>query len=459
MQKYVGCIAIILLLIIDVLLWMFFPPPYNGTRFFVKQLVAEIFASIALILLSCNIFLAMKIKKLEPYFGGLDKIYLAHRKIAIWAIIFLICHFSIIPDISGSKTGTDLGLIAFWGIIALSFFALSNRLHHWLTNIKKNIFLHLPQKKVLIKLDEFLTELFLLTFSIVNIFNKNYFLWRFFHRFMGVIFIIAIIHLFLVNALIHNTKIVYYYVLAVSILASLGYIYKEVFSGIFNKKIIYKVTDLNKFTNDIVEITLSPKDKILNYIAGQFLYISFKHKPLLKKAHPFSICSSPQENDLRITVRNVGKFTSYLYRNLQKGTNAHVEGGYGMFNYKSGRKNQLWIAGGIGITPFMSWVRDFQNDRHFNITLYHTIRTATDGLFAEEIKNIAEDNNNFEAIFIHTQENGRLNVDKILKNGITIDDKEIYMCGPGSMISSFKKQFIRRGVPSDCIHYEEFDFR
>jgi predicted ferric reductase len=459
MQKYIGCVAIILLVIIDVLLWMFFPPPYNGSTFFVKQLIAEIFASIALILLACNIFLVMKIKILEPYFGGLDKMYLTHRIVAIWAMFFLVCHFAIIPGASSSELSENLGLIAFWGIIILAIFALSNRLHHWLKDTKKIIFSHLPRKKIFFTLDEFLTELFLLFYIIINFLNKSYSLWRFFHRFIGIIFILAIFHFVLVNAIIHNAKIVYYYVLTIAVLAAAGYVYKELFSALFRKKLIYKVSNLSKITNNVIEVTLSPTNKTIKFIAGQFLYISFDDKSILKQAHPFSISSTPLENELRITVKKIGKFTDHLYHNLQKGTKAYIEGGYGMFNYKAGRKNQLWIAGGIGITPFMSWVRDFKHDNHFNITLYHTMRANRDNLFTEEISDIAKKNTNFEAIFTYSEESSHLDIDKIIEGGKTIDDKEIYLCGPGSMIKMFKKQFVEQGVPSDCIHFEEFNFK
>ncbi|MCP4178108.1 MAG: hypothetical protein GY756_10105 [bacterium] len=459
MRKYVGCVVIILLVVIDVLLWMFFPPLYNGSKFFVKQLIGEIFASIALILLACNIFLAIKIKKLEPYFGGLDKMYLAHRRVAIWAIIFLSCHFAIIPNASSTETGVNLGLVAFWCIIALSVFALSNRLHHWFVSIKKVIFIHLPQKRIFIKLDEFLTEFFQLIFTIINFFNKNYSLWRFFHRFIGVIFILAIFHLILVNTIIHDTKAVYYYVLTISILASLGFIYKELFSKIFRKRLIYQVSNINRITSDVIEVSLSPKERTLKYIAGQFLYINFKHKSILKQAHPFTISSGPLENEIKITVKRNGKFTNYMYRNLQKQIVAYIEGAYGMFNYKSGRKNQIWIAGGIGITPFMSWLRDFQNNDHFNITLYHTMHHNDDNLFTEEIKLAVAENKNFEAVFVYSKQNGRLDAEKIMQSGKTIDDKEIYLCGPESMVHMLKKQFIEQGVPSDCIHFEEFKFK
>ncbi|MFZ8991027.1 MAG: SUMF1/EgtB/PvdO family nonheme iron enzyme, partial [Pseudohongiellaceae bacterium] len=81
------------------------------------------------------------------------------------------------------------------------------------------------------------------------------------------------------------------------------------------------------------------------------------------ESHPFTISSAPAEDVLRLTIKASGDFTRALHQTLKAGDGAIVMGAYGMFDYKTGRPDQIWIAGGIGLTPFLAFIRDGGYDR------------------------------------------------------------------------------------------------
>jgi len=116
----------------------------------------------------------------------------------------------------------------------------------------------------------------------------------------------------------------------------------------------------------------------LQFNPGQFVFISFNQESL-SESHPFPISSGPDENLLRITIKNLGDYTKTLTEKLQKGTIAKIEGPYGVFSYKNTpNENQIWIAGGIGITPFVSFIKDMFKKRvnNINITLFIVLETT-----------------------------------------------------------------------------------
>ena len=89
---------------------------------------------------------------------------------------------------------------------------------------------------------------------------------------------------------------------------------------------------------------------------------NFDADKILREPHPFTISSAPHEPDVRLSIKSSGDWTQHLHEHLESGARAFVDGPYGEFNYKTGGHRQIWIAAGIGITPFLSWIRDLQGD-------------------------------------------------------------------------------------------------
>ena len=231
--------------------------------------------------------------------------------------------------------------------------------------------------------------------------------------------------------------------------------------GFFKKYVRYTVEAVKHPNNSTTEVTLrAKKDLIRNNAAGQFLFIRFPGDKALNELHPFTISSAPNENVLRVTIKASGDFTRHLFGNLQAGTEAIIEGAHGMFDYKTGGQKQIWVAGGIGVTPFLSFIRDMNGKLNHDVDFYYTVRHREEAIFVEEIEEAAKKNPRLKAHIRFSSTDGSLTVEDIVKNaGGNIREHHMYMCGPLPMVQAFEKKFLEVGVIADNIHYEEFNFR
>ena len=170
--------------------------------------------------------------------------------------------------------------------------------------------------------------------------------------------------------------------------------------------------------------------------------------------------SSPNEELLRLTVKASGDWTGYLLKNLEPEMTAVIRGGFGMFNYKNGGPEQVWIAGGIGITPFLSWIRDSNGSLDKDVDLFYGVRGEADALYWNEFQAADEAHNNLRTHLQYSSQDGHLSAVEIaeISQGY-ITGKHIYMCGPVKMTEGFAQSFKKMGVPASQIHYEEFNFR
>ena len=202
------------------------------------------------------------------------------------------------------------------------------------------------------------------------------------------------------------------------------------------------------------------KQSIKRQRAGQFLFVRFPGDRILSESHPFTISSAPHEDVLRVTIKASGDFTRELFARLKEGAEAVVEGAYGMFDYKAGGPKQIWIAGGIGLTPFLAFIRDMDGTLTHDVDFYYTVRHPEEALFSNEIQAAADENPRFKARLRCSATEGSLTVEDIVKNSNgNLSEHDIYLCGPLPMIQAFEKKFIALGVPERNIHYEEFNFR
>ena len=88
--------------------------------------------------------------------------------------------------------------------------------------------------------------------------------------------------------------------------------------------------------------------------------------------HPFTISSAPQEGVVRVTVKALGDYTSRLQELVEPGMPAVIGGPHGRFNHWRGTDRQVWIAGGVGVAPFLSWVRALDGELPHSVDFFYT---------------------------------------------------------------------------------------
>ena len=193
--------------------------------------------------------------------------------------------------------------------------------------------------------------------------------------------------------------------------------------------------------------------------AGQFIILRFLAKGFWWQAHPFSLSFVPKNNQIRITVKNCGDFTSKIPE-IKKGTPLYIDGPYGVFTPKPEQDiKYLFIAGGVGITPIRTMIERVAEE-HDLILLYGN-KKATDIIFRKEldelktkhdfpVHHILSDQPDYEG------EKGRIDKEKLLRLVKDIKEREIYICGPVPMMDGIIKLLRETGVKRERIHFEKF---
>lgn len=426
MKQNIGNLVIIALVILNIIVWLVFPPINDGRPNFLRQYAGEVIGSNNIILMACSLFLSTRPKWTEKYFGGLDKMYMTHRRTGTAAFLLIFVHVLTVPiTTTGWKLGNYLAVIAFTGIVSIALITLAPRI-------------------------PFLNRLT----------SGDYDDWKKLKRWIGIFFILAFIHALTIGNPLH-ALIAITWVQIFFVIGTVSYLYTEIFGGIFKKFLPYKVEAVKHPNNSSTEVTLrAKKEPVKKHRAGQFLFVRFPSEKDLNESHPFTISSAPAEDVLRLTIKASGNFTRELFARLKDGTEAIIEGAYGMFNYKTGGPKQIWIAGGIGLTPFLSFVRDMDGTLQHKVDLYYTVRHPEEAIFVDELEAAAAKNPDLKVHIRYSAKEGSLTIEDIVKNaGGNIRDYDVYLCGPWPMMQAFEKKFMDLGLPKNKIHYEEFNFR
>ena len=116
--------------------------------------------------------------------------------------------------------------------------------------------------------------------------------------------------------------------------------------------------------------------------------------------HPFTISSAPHEDVVRVTVKALGDYTSRLQELIEPGMPAVIGGPHGRFSHWRGTERQVWIAGGVGVAPFLSWLRALDGQLPHRVDFFYT--ADGEAPFAEEIREIAGRHESLHAHLIDT---------------------------------------------------------
>lgn len=286
-----------------------------------------------------------------------------------------------------------------------------------------------------------------------------------FHNFSVVAAFLAAVHAFLASSTQENNL----RIMILNIWAITGislFIYHKFIRRFVSGREL-TVTKVNQLTSEIVEIRMHhTAGAAIKYRAGQFGYFRIISKMYSKEEHPFTISSQPGTDELVITVKNLGDYTSKL-RDVPSGTKVLFDGPYGLFTPEQDGRHHIFIAGGIGITPFLSIISEWNfAGIETPLTLIWSTRTVEEMIYRDQFTRIESKNSMFLFIPVVTKSvnaiNGSIRINKSILEPL-IRKKEIrntvvYICGPDSMRTSVIKDLRDSGIASKNIHFERFSF-
>lgn len=199
--------------------------------------------------------------------------------------------------------------------------------------------------------------------------------------------------------------------------------------------------------------------------AGQFAFVTSK---MSEGAHPYTIASAwnPALHRLNFITKELGDHTRTLRQSLQVGQSVQVEGPYGCFTFGDDCARQIWIGGGIGITPFIARMKELAQERRADssapmrqaIDLFH----STADFSEEAIAKLQADADaaGVRLHVLHDPRDGRLSGERIRAAVPDWRAASLWFCGPIAFGAALRQDFANHGLPvADRFHQEMFAMR
>ena len=217
---------------------------------------------------------------------------------------------------------------------------------------------------------------------------------------------------------------------------------------------IVKIKSIDKITPDVVKIVLEKPAKYI-FTPGQATEIAINKPEWTEEKRPFTFTSLPEENDLEFTIKTYPshKGVTNELLNLKPGDELILHDVWGAIAYKG---EGVFIAGGAGITPFLSIFRHLHTlNKIAGNKLIFANKTKADIIHEQELKDLL--GNSFINILsdeaITGYEHGMITQD-FLKENMGSVDKIFYVCGPPPMMDAIQGYLTNLGVGENAVVVE-----
>lgn len=212
-------------------------------------------------------------------------------------------------------------------------------------------------------------------------------------------------------------------------------------------------------SSDLCRLILEPADgeKVFVFQAGQFIMLqTIDRGEQAKRARAFSIASAPCESSLKIElgIKAQGEVSSGLF-DSELGAVYGVQGPYGTFVLRKEGLKTVYFAGGVGVTPIRSQIREsLLTGLNQDLILFYSGSHLADLMYHKEFMEMSKKYANFKYVPILTREHpagwpgefGRLNEQQCSKYIQEYLDCDYAMCGPKSFMDEVKGILLSRGV-------------
>lgn len=364
-------------------------------------------------------------KAVESVFGGLDRVYLTHKWLGIGALLFASFHFAFKADVEGWETASILSLPPFYTRLVrqLSFLALM--------------------------------------FIVVTALDRKipYSAWRLWHKTSGPLFGIVILHWLSFKSPIALESPAGAWLATISSLGVAAAFYKLVLYRWVSRHAEYRIESIDR-GDGAVHLELSPVDRPIAFEPGQFAFLRMKEDGL-REPHPFTIASGDSTGGrVHFVIRSLGDYTQRLVASSTVGMHADVYLPFGRFERPEAPKCEIWIGGGVGISPFIAWMTDRAAVGLANVSLFYfytpdRVFPSVDVLTQMATERGVEfipcssgpSNPEFETRFRALVERaGPANV-------------HVRFCGPKGLLAVIRRKMREAGVPESNLRFEYFEFR
>jgi ferredoxin-NADP reductase len=217
------------------------------------------------------------------------------------------------------------------------------------------------------------------------------------------------------------------------------------------KKYPAKVKTISNYIQGVYTLELESLGKAFKFYPGQFLHLAldgYDPSGQWPESRCFSIQSNPDEETIRLTYAVKGKFTMLMEQHLKVDSTLWLKMPFGdLFTQPHNKTNTVFIAGGTGITPFLSLFTHESFNEYVNPKLYLGFRSKEYNIYHEELRRLRNSTKFVKLVFEDVD--GLLNIINICtENGA---ECSYFISGPPAMIKTFKNELTNRGVPANQV--------
>ncbi|HEY5507690.1 MAG TPA: FAD-dependent oxidoreductase [Paludibacter sp.] len=223
------------------------------------------------------------------------------------------------------------------------------------------------------------------------------------------------------------------------------------------KKYPAEIVSIETSIDGVYTLEIKSLGKSFKYEAGQFLHLALdEYDPSAQwpDSRCFSMQSAPSEESIKITYAAKGQFTTRMQQELKVGNEVTLKLPYGdLFSQEHNKTNTVFIAGGTGITPFLSLFTDASFQQYDHPRIYLGFRSKEYNLYDAELDN-SKNSTKFVQVF-YQDKDGILDIEKIFNESAA--DSSFFISGPPVMIKAFKVALLANGVEESRVLTDDWE--
>lgn len=223
------------------------------------------------------------------------------------------------------------------------------------------------------------------------------------------------------------------------------------------KKYPAQVKNIHTSIDGVYTLELETLGKPFRYEPGQFLHLALdEYDPAAQwpDSRCFSMQSSPDQELIKITYAVKGQFTTRMQQELKPGSEVTLKLPYGdLFTQPHNKENTVFIAGGTGVTPYLSLFTHESFRQYINPKLYLGLRSKEYNIYQTDLENSCNSSKFVNLICQDTK--GILDINLIFEENNV--EATYFISGPPVMIKTFKQTLISKGVSASLVLTDDWE--
>ncbi len=390
--------------------------------------------------MSFAMILAMRPVLIESYLGGLDKSYRLHRWFGISAAAFGVAHYLAVQAPKWLPSNAPRGPRQARVMETVPLFRFFQEQRGFAESIATLALVAL---------------LLLVALALIKRFPYRLFARS--HRLLALVFAVLVVHgVILMPFDYWRSPIgpVLLLLMLGGVAASIGSLTRRV--GFTHRAAASIASFTRHEENRVLQVELLLSNAWAGHEAGQFAFVTFDAH---EGAHPFTIASDWRgDGYMQLLIKELGDYTRALPTLLTVGSAVTVEGPYGRFNFRGAPRRQIWVGGGIGVTPFIARLHELARmPDGKSVDLFYSTREP-DAAFVQQLQHDADAAHVPLHVMVEATD-GFLTVAHIRESVPDSASADVWFCGPSTFGHILEADFRAGGLARTDFHQELFEIR